>query len=561
LPTLLAVAVAVAASLAGLAVLPALAAADLPPELSWVERPAEGAHLVPGVPVHLAVRAADDEEIAWLAFNLDDKPLYAEEPMTGAATIYSYEWTPTTAEIGANRKLTVTVADRLFDAHRASVKAVVNIDGPATLGPEAGRLTGTDGGFAPIGRKVTCTGDDESSPAATLTYAWTLEGVPVGVSSPTYTSVPADQARRLACAVTATNALGSVTRQGPSVPVAELPRLEKGPKLTGTSKSYALVGDTLFCEAKAAATEPVTNLSYGWLRDGSPLAANHSRYTVTALDAARKLSCVVTAQSSAGGVATATVRVRVGGAPRGGEPKLGGTFVVGSTLVCGPGNWTAVPGVESLAYGWQREGLPIAGATDRTYVATAADVGKRVGCVVTASNPFGSGASTSSTAVVGFAPAELMPPAGPPTTTTTTSPGSTTTPTSPGAMPGTGDTTPAAGATSAVAVVIEEEGGRLKGSRVVVGSVGCGVGPCTIGAPRTTQVKIAGRIYVAAVIVPATVGRGRSARIVLLLSGTTRKALAKVGHSSKLSLEVSVTAPGGSAEQRLATELVAANVR
>jgi hypothetical protein len=557
LPTLLSLAVAVAASLVGLAALPALAAADLPPELSWVERPAEGAHLVPGVPVHLAVRAADDEEIALLAFYLDNQPLHAEEPMTGAATIYSYEWTPTIAEVGANRELIVTVADRLFDAHRASVKAVVDIDGPATLGPEAGRLTGTDGGFAPIGRKVTCAGDDESSPAATLTYAWTLEGVPVGVSSPSYTSVPADQAKRLACAVTATNALGSVTQQGPSVPVAELPRLENGPKLTGTSRSYALVGDTLFCEAKAAATKPVTNLSYGWLRDGSPLTANHSRYTVTALDAARKLSCVVTAQSSAGGVATATATVRVGGAPRGGEPKLGGTFVVGSTLVCGPGNWTAVPGVESLAYGWQREGLPIAGATDRTYVATAADVGKQVGCVVTASNLFGSGAATSPTAVVGFAPAELLPPAGPPRTTTTTSPGSTTTPT----PPGTGDTTPAAGATSAVGLVIEEEGGRLKGSRVVVGSVGCGVGPCTIGAPRTTQVRIAGAIYVAAVIVPAAVARGRSARIVLLLSGTARKALAKVGHSSKLSLEITVTAPGGSAEQRLATELVAANVR
>jgi hypothetical protein len=209
----------------------------------------------------------------------------------------------------------------------------------------------------------------------------------------------------------------------------------------------------------------------------------------------------------------------------------------------------AVPEVESLAFGWQREGLPIAGAASRTYVAALADVGKQVGCAVTAGNLFGSGVATSPTAVVGFAPAELLAPAGKPTQTTPTAPGASTSPA----------TTPVANSASPVAVAIEEEGGRLKGSRAVVGSISCKVGPCRIGAPRTAKVRIAGAVYVAAVVVPDTLVGGRSAQVVLLLPGTTRKALAKAGHSSKLSLEVTVTAPGGTADQRLATELVAAN--
>jgi hypothetical protein len=544
----LAGALAVTASLVGFAALPARSAADLPPELSWVERPAEGAHLVPGVPVHLAVRAADDVEIARVQFFFDGELLHQVEPGTGAEAIYAFEWIPGTADVGAGGRLSVEVVDRLFDAHRASVKAIVNVDGPAKLGPEAGRLTGLESGYAVIDKTLTCTGDDESSPAATLAYEWTVEGVSVGGASPTYTPVVADQGKRVTCTVTATNALGSVTQQGGSVPVAELPRLESGPKLSGTTRSYALVGDTLLCGARAAMTKPVTTLSYGWLRDGSPLAATHPRYTVTALDAARKLSCVVTANGvGTSGLATATATVRVGGAPWGGEPKLGGSFVVGSTLTCAPGTWMAVPGVESLAFGWRREGLPIAGGASRTYVAAAADVGKRIDCVVTASNLFGSGVATSPAVIVGFAPAELAPPT---TRTTPTAPGS---PTSPAT------TTPVPSSTSPVAFVIQEEGGRLKGSRAVVASISCEVGPCRVSAPRTAKVRIGGAAYVAAIVVPTTVAEGRSARVGLLLPETARKALAKAGHSSRLSLEIAVSAPGGSADQRLATELVAAN--
>lgn len=100
-------------------------------------------------------------------------------------------------------------------------------------------------------------------------------------------------------------------------------------------------------------------------------------------------------------------------------PTITGTAQEGQTLTADPGTWTGSP--TSYAYQWRRcnatgaSCADIAGATAATYLLAAADVGKTIRVVVTASNASGAGAPATSaqTAVVtaaGTAPVNTAPP-------------------------------------------------------------------------------------------------------------------------------------------------------
>lgn len=53
-------------------------------------------------------------------------------------------------------------------------------------------------------------------------------------------------------------------------------------------------------------------------------------------------------------------------------PTISGTFNLGSTLTLGIGTWSPTP--DSYTYEWRRNGVPIVGATAKTYILTASDV-------------------------------------------------------------------------------------------------------------------------------------------------------------------------------------------
>lgn len=77
-------------------------------------------------------------------------------------------------------------------------------------------------------------------------------------------------------------------------------------------------------------------------------------------------------------------------------PYLGGTAAVGGTLNCTMGNWTGEP--TGYAYAWQSGGVATGGdAAD--YVVAAADAGKDIVCIVTATNANGSTAAPPSNVV------------------------------------------------------------------------------------------------------------------------------------------------------------------
>lgn len=89
-------------------------------------------------------------------------------------------------------------------------------------------------------------------------------------------------------------------------------------------------------------------------------------------------------------------------------PKISGTPSAGDTLTCSTGTWTGGD-VSSYAYQWNRNGKPIAGATESTYRIQSADEGSRFTCTVTPLNAEGTPA-TSDGLNVGAAPATVVLP-------------------------------------------------------------------------------------------------------------------------------------------------------
>jgi hypothetical protein len=90
-------------------------------------------------------------------------------------------------------------------------------------------------------------------------------------------------------------------------------------------------------------------------------------------------------------------------------PTLGGKALVGSTLTCVNGEWTGTP-APTFAYEWQRGGEAIPGAAAAEYTAVAADGGRQVRCVVTATNAAGSASASSAAVTVQAAPQNLAAP-------------------------------------------------------------------------------------------------------------------------------------------------------
>lgn len=78
-------------------------------------------------------------------------------------------------------------------------------------------------------------------------------------------------------------------------------------------------------------------------------------------------------------------------------PAITGTATVGETLTVTNGTWSGSP---TYTRQWKRDGANISGATGLTYVLVAADSGKTITCVVTATNAGGAVTATSNAVVI-----------------------------------------------------------------------------------------------------------------------------------------------------------------
>jgi hypothetical protein len=165
------------------------------------------------------------------------------------------------------------------------------------------------------------------------------------------------------------------------------------------------VGSTLSASTGTWENAP-TGYAYAWLRCStnntlascSPITgATQASYVVAGADDGFWLRVVVTATNASGSVAQHSYGVRVPPRPLNTvRPQISDSFRVGSVVSATTGEWDNDP--TAYAYAWQRcstnnslaSCTPIGGATQATYLLTAADEGFWIRVVVTASNSAGS---------------------------------------------------------------------------------------------------------------------------------------------------------------------------
>ena len=191
------------------------------------------------------------------------------------------------------------------------------------------------------------------------------------------------------------------------------------PAITGTPS----VGQTLSCSEGKWSAYP-TAFTYQWNRDGSPISgATGQTYLVVAADRGDSLTCTVTAANEQGSGDSATssgvsvpappapppVAPPAPGAPTNTvAPTVTGTPTPGNTLSCSRGIWTAGP--TAFKYQWDRNGLPIAGATGATSTVQIAEEGSPLTCTVTALTAAGAGRPKTSAAIIVAEPGTLSCP-------------------------------------------------------------------------------------------------------------------------------------------------------
>jgi hypothetical protein len=186
------------------------------------------------------------------------------------------------------------------------------------------------------------------------------------------------------------------------------------PTISGTAK----VGSTL--TAKAGTWKPAgATLAYTW-RAGSTTVSTAVTYVVTPEDLGKKITVSVTGTQDGFAPVTKTSKSTatvVKGSITSVTPKFTGLVKVGAALTAVTGTWK--PAATVLSYQWLRTGKAIAGATESTYVLTAADRGKKISLKVTgAADAYTSKSSVSTSKTVAYG--TLVPSALPVISGTTT---------------------------------------------------------------------------------------------------------------------------------------------
>ncbi len=176
------------------------------------------------------------------------------------------------------------------------------------------------------------------------------------------------------------------------------------PTISGTPS----MGQTLTALPGTWAPAGVT-FEYQWRANGSPIASGTTENLLITADlVGATLDVVVTGTASGIGSASATSGsvVVAAGVLTTAQPVIVGEASIGSTLTADPGTWGPAP--VTLTYQWLRDGSPIDGATDSTYLLTFADAGNAVSVRVTGTKLGYTSASRTSNPTISL-PTDAIP--------------------------------------------------------------------------------------------------------------------------------------------------------
>ncbi len=280
----------------------------------------------------------------------------------------------------------------------------VNTAAPAISGTpvDANTLTAGDG---------TWTG----TPTITFTHQWQRCDAAgsncsdiAGATGQTRDLTPADVGHTLRVRVSAANEAGSANATSPptAVVTAAPPLNTALPSISGATTD----GADLTADDGTWTGTPVISLTRQWQRcdaggsNCSDIAgATAATHTLVPGDVGHTLRVVVTATNaggSASATSAATAAVAAAAPVNTALPAISGTPRDTHTLSADQGTWTGTPTI-TYAYQWRRCDTAgnacsdIAGATNATHDAQAADVGHTLRVVVTATNAAGSTSATS----------------------------------------------------------------------------------------------------------------------------------------------------------------------
>jgi hypothetical protein len=324
---------------------------------------------------------------------------------TGSAAAPNYGAAPTSSAIPGPTAVAVNAAGVVYvaDAPNDTVDRLAPAVPVATAGPT---VTGTSGTQGVV---LSARNGSWSNSPSSFSYQWedcNTSGASctsiTGATAATYTLQPADVARTVRVAVTATNAGGDGSSvSAPTATVLPLP-----PSLI-TAPSVA--GETIDAQTLTVTTgtwaNGTTKFAYQW-QDCSSAGdscaniggATSPAYTLQGSDVGDTLRAQVTATNAGGSTVKSSAVTDVVGpalvpwanvaAPQAtSAPAITGTAIPGATLTCKPGSWTGGP--TGFTYQWNRGTRLITGATGQTYKVQTADSGWTLSCSVIAVNSGG----------------------------------------------------------------------------------------------------------------------------------------------------------------------------
>lgn len=238
----------------------------------------------------------------------------------------------------------------------------------------------TISGTVAVGQTLAASPGTWNQAGLTYSYQWYVDGVAnPNETGPTIDLAKGRYQKTIAVKVTATGKTGSAARMSATTgPVAPgTVGVTTPPQITGTPRI-----DQTVTAVPPVTTKALSSTAVQWYADGAAIpGATSWTLDLDAREVAKSLTVkvegkrdafkdVVADSAPAGPVQAPPLAVA-------GRSALVGTSHVGTVLTARPA--VTRPAPANVTYAWQRDGVPIAGATAPTYVVRPEDVGHRVG--------------------------------------------------------------------------------------------------------------------------------------------------------------------------------------